>query len=141
MDSQVVLLAVLAASPGLYALITKRKALAQRGATSQFNILYAAQGKLVDDCQRRCAELEARVRETWTEYRAEIAAIKRDHAAEIVAFQLRHKLELEEWQRRYLELEGVERGHNERLLYLEELLRRSGIIARDSGEHRRAKND
>ncbi len=134
------LLAFIGASSGLVSLMTKRKAMIQRTATSQFNVLYAAQGKLVEDCQRRCGELETQIRETWKEYREEITAIKQEHAAEILAFQMKHKIEIEEWQKRYLALEGLERGHSERLSYLEDLLRRSGMVPRDSGEQRRAKD-
>ncbi len=139
-----ILLALVAATPGLFALFTKRKAMIERTATNQFNLLYEAQSKLVASCQQRCSDLESELRRTWDEYRKEILAIRRDHEVEVakikqehalqmVAFQQKHRIELEDWQKRYLALEGVERGHEERLEYLEQLLRRSGVIGRDSG--------
>ncbi len=139
-----ILLALVAATPGLFALFTKRKAMIERTATNQFNLLYEAQSKLVASCQQRCSDLESELRKTWDEYRKEIISIRRDHEAEVVAirqehatqmaaFQQKHRIELEDWQKRYVALEGVERGHEERLEYLEQLLRRSGIIGRDSG--------
>ncbi len=139
-----ILLGLMAATPGLFALFTKRKAMIERTATNQFNLLYEAQSKLVASCQQRCSDLESELRRTWDEYRKEIVAIRRDHEVEIakikqehatqmVAFQQKHQIELEDWQKRYLALEGVERGHEERLEYLEQLLRRSGVIGRDSG--------
>ncbi len=147
-----ILIALAAATPGLYALFTKRKAMIERTATNQFNLLYEAQSKLVANCQQRCSDLESELRRTWDEYRkeiqairreheAEVAAIRQEHATQVAAFQQKHRIELDDWQKRYLELEGIERGHEERLEYLEQLLRRSGIIGRDSGGHPQQKGD
>ncbi len=145
-----IIIALVGASTGLAALFTKRKALIERTATNQFNVLYEAQSKLVASCQQRCSDLESELRRTWDEYRKEIQSIRRDHEAEVAAirqehatqmaaFQQKHRIELEDWQKRYVALEGLERGHEERLEYLEKLLRETGIIRRDSGGHSQQK--
>lgn len=131
-----ILLAVVAASPGLFALVTKRKALVERTATNQFNTLYDAQNRLVADCQRRCTELEAELRKTWGEYRTEIAALRQEHATELTAFQQKHRIEVEEWRKKYVALEEQEREHQDRMDYLEQLLRRAGLLPRSSDGHR-----
>ncbi|HEV8178360.1 MAG TPA: hypothetical protein VGP44_11830 [Gemmatimonadales bacterium] len=133
-----IILAVVAASPGIFALITKRKALVERTATNQFNTLYDAQNKLVANCQSRCLQLEEELRRTWGEYRTEIAAVRQEHATEIAAFHQKHRIEVETWQRKYTELEAQERDRQDRMEYLEQLLRSAGLLpGRGSDGHRR----
>ncbi|HEV8177231.1 MAG TPA: hypothetical protein VGP44_06030 [Gemmatimonadales bacterium] len=133
-----IILAVVAASPGIFALITKRKAAVERTATNQFNTLYDAQNRLVADCQRRVSELEAELRRTWGEYRAETAALRQEHATEIAAFHQKHRIEIEEWRQKYGTLEQQEDERQDRMEYLEQLLRSAGLLpGRSSGGHRR----
>lgn len=132
-----IVLAIVAASPGIFALVTKRKALVERTATNQFNILYDAQNKLVSDCQRRCGELEEELRRTWGEYRKEISAIRQEHATELVAFHTKHRIEIQMWEEKYRQLEQQEDERQERMEYLEQLLRRAGLLPGrgTSGDH------
>ncbi len=129
-----IIFGVVAASPGVYAVITRHKALVERTTASRINMLLEAQGKQLDNCNQRCSRLETEVRETWEAYRKEISALRQDHLAEIAAFQAKHRSEIEDWQHRYQALEAAEREHSERLEYLERLLRGAGLLPGRGGD-------
>lgn len=121
-----IIVAIIAATPGLLALWTRRRITGDRTEVSRFTALFDAQGRMVEECKERCTRLEEQLKELHQTHSLEITAIRDKHRREIEEFESRHDREIEGWERKYLALEGNYRDLQERMNYLEGLLRSMG---------------
>jgi hypothetical protein len=113
-------------TPAIWANVRQGRVRQDRKTVSEFTTLFRAQKTLVDDCNQRCVRLEAEREED-----------RRQHAAELVALRDRHRIEVKEWRDKFVRMEGLADGLQERLDWIEGFLRRQGFdLPKDHGARR-----
>lgn len=114
-DLRDLLLVAIPLAPALWANFRQGRVRRDRKETSDFRTVFQAQRTLVENCERRCSDLQVQMRE-----------LRQEHAAERTAATERHRIEVKDWRDRFIDLERRNVTVQARVDMLEDFLREQG---------------